>query len=134
VIRDFGTCSNAKLLYDGGFTAIDGTIAREGKRYVLVMRRNVLSRATRRGRLRFFEKLGGHLLDVPYVQPPVDGRTLVPMRLMFRTASGLSRINVAEANALTRAIYLEKYHAINQIPLATLEGLLVQRTQRSRHG
>ena len=37
----------------------------------------------RQGRLRFFEKLGGRMLETRYFQPPVDGHTLVPMRLMF---------------------------------------------------
>jgi len=36
--RDFETYSPAKLLYDGGFTAIDGTIAKRGDRYYLVMK------------------------------------------------------------------------------------------------
>ena len=36
--RDFKTYSPAKLLYDGGFCAIDGTIAKRGDRYFLVMK------------------------------------------------------------------------------------------------
>ena len=36
--KDFVTYSHTKLLYDGGFAAIDGTIARAGARYVLVMK------------------------------------------------------------------------------------------------
>ena len=35
---DFVTYSKARLLYDGGFAAIDGTIAKAGDRYVLVMK------------------------------------------------------------------------------------------------
>ena len=36
--RDFKRFSRARLLYDGGFSAIDGTIARVGSRYFLVMK------------------------------------------------------------------------------------------------
>jgi beta-glucosidase len=36
--RDFKTYSKAKLLYDGGFATIDGTIAKNGDRYYLVMK------------------------------------------------------------------------------------------------
>jgi hypothetical protein len=36
--KDFKTYSNAALLYDGGFSAIDGTIAKKGDRYYLVMK------------------------------------------------------------------------------------------------
>jgi beta-xylosidase len=36
--RDFQTYSRAALLYDGGFSAIDGTITRKGSRYYLVMK------------------------------------------------------------------------------------------------
>ena len=36
--KDFKSYSKAALLYDGGFTAIDGTIARVGSKYVLVMK------------------------------------------------------------------------------------------------
>jgi hypothetical protein len=36
--RDFKTYSRAALLYDGGFSAIDGTIAKRGDTYYLVMK------------------------------------------------------------------------------------------------
>src|SRR4051812_37366400 len=36
--RDFKTYSHAALLYDGGFSAIDGTIAKKGDTYFLVMK------------------------------------------------------------------------------------------------
>jgi len=36
--KDFKTYSKAALLYDGGFSAIDGTIARNGDTYYLVMK------------------------------------------------------------------------------------------------
>lgn len=36
--KDFRTYSPARLLYDGGFAAIDGTIARKDGRYYLVMK------------------------------------------------------------------------------------------------
>jgi hypothetical protein len=36
--KDFKSYSHAALLYDGGFSAIDGTIARKGDTYYLVMK------------------------------------------------------------------------------------------------
>lgn len=36
--RDFKTYSKARLLYDGGFATIDGTIAKNGDTYYLVMK------------------------------------------------------------------------------------------------
>lgn len=36
--RDFKSYSKTRLLYDGGFAAIDGTIRREGSNYFLVMK------------------------------------------------------------------------------------------------
>jgi len=80
-------------------------------------------RRLRQGRLRFYEKLGGRMLDTPYIQPPVDGHTLVPMRLMFRPAQGRSQPDRAASAALVRAIYFQKYHAMNRIPIAILEDL-----------
>ena len=40
--RDFKTYSRAKLLYDGGFSAIDGTITKRGDVYYLVMKDETL--------------------------------------------------------------------------------------------
>ena len=86
-------------------------------------------RNVRQGRLRFFEKLGGRMLDTPYFQPPVDGHTLVAMRLMFRPAVGQSVPTGAATEKLIRAIYFEKYHAINKIPSSTLERLVARTTR-----
>lgn len=85
-------------------------------------------RNVRQGRLRFFEKLGGRILETPYLQPPVDGHTLVPMRLMFRPAVGQDLPTGAAIEKLIRAIYFEKYHAINKIPSSMLERLVARTT------
>lgn len=83
-------------------------------------------RNVRQGRLRFFEKLGGRMLETPYFQPPVDGHTLVPMRLMFRPAVGQELPTGAATEKIIRAMYFEKYHAINKISLSTLERLVAR--------
>lgn len=83
-------------------------------------------RDIRQGRLRFFKQLGGRLLDTPYIQPPVDGHSVVPMRLMFRPAVGHDLPEGAEIETLIRAIYFEKYHAINGIARSTLERLIAR--------
>ena len=87
---------------------------------------NPSERNVRQGRLRFFEKLGGRMLETRYFQPPVDGHTLVPMRLMFRPAVGQDLPTGVATEKLIRAIYFEKYHAINKIPSSTLEGLVTR--------
>ena len=95
---------------------------------------NPSERNVRQGRLRFFEKLGGRMLETPYVQPPVDGHTLLPMRLMFRPALGEDLPTGAATEKLIRAIYFEKYHAINKIPSSTLDRLLVRTTPEPPSG
>jgi GNAT superfamily N-acetyltransferase len=80
--------------------------------------------AIRMRRRTFFENLGGRVLAARYVQPPIDGRTEVPMQLMFRPNAGDSPSPALEAAALVRAIYFEKYHAMNGIPAPILERLL----------
>jgi hypothetical protein len=57
--RDFVTYSRAQLLYDGGFAAIDGTITRQGKRYVLVMKDETFFPERRNLRVAFADKAIG---------------------------------------------------------------------------
>lgn len=71
--------------------------------------------------LRFYARHGGQVLARPYVQPPVDGRTIVPMTLVYGPAPGSSLPDERETEALVRAIYREKYGAVNGIPEAQLE-------------
>jgi len=49
--RDFSSYSPARLLYDGGFSAIDGTITRKDDRYYLVMKDETFHPARRNLRL-----------------------------------------------------------------------------------
>jgi GNAT superfamily N-acetyltransferase len=89
----------------------------------------------RRRRIRFFERLGGRLLDTPYRQPPVDGVTPVPMRLMYRgvgDAEAAPPVDGLPVNELVRAIYFQKYGAMNGIPAAVLEELYVRSTRGLR--
>lgn len=79
----------------------------------------------RRRRISFFEKHGGALIPRPYRQPPVNGPESVPMCLMYRPAAIIMPDSAAIAS-LVRAIYFEKYAAVNRIPAETLERLLLQ--------
>ena len=47
---------------------------------------------------------------------------------MFRPAVGQDLPTGVAAEKLIRAIYFEKYHAINKIPSSTLEGLVARAT------
>ncbi len=79
----------------------------------------------RERRIAFFRRHGGAVLERPYLQPPLDGITPVPMQLMFRPAENTGALDAAAVKALVYAIYFEKYRAINQIPQATLQRLLL---------
>lgn len=76
----------------------------------------------RERRIAFFGRHGCKLLPDRYIQPPVDGSTLVPMRLMFRAAEDSHY--QPEIKRLVRSLYFEKYNAINGIPGEILENLL----------
>jgi len=78
----------------------------------------------RERRIAFFRRHGGEFLSRPYVQPPVDGVAPVPMSLMYRAAEGFDRPDPTMSEKLVRAIYFEKYGAINDIPREVLERLL----------
>jgi len=79
-------------------------------------------------RIAFFERHGGKLLDRPYMQPSLDGTTPVPMRLMLRPAGGNGIPERETIESLVRAMYFEKYGAINEIDGSTLEDLLTRRS------
>jgi hypothetical protein len=81
----------------------------------------------RRRRIAFFQRHGGHLLERPYLQPPVDGTSAVPMSLMFRAAEGEQTPVPETVEELVRAIYFDKYGAINGIEPAVLQDLLRRR-------
>jgi len=57
--KDFVDFAPGKLLYDGGFPAIDGTIARVGPRYVLVMKDESFYPERRNLRVAFADKATG---------------------------------------------------------------------------
>ena len=80
----------------------------------------------RQKRIEFFERYGGVVLRHAYMQPPVSGAA-VPMRLMFRPAPEVPPPSDSTIDALIRAIYFEKYAAVNGIPSQTLTGLLQAR-------
>ncbi|HEX9564605.1 MAG TPA: glycoside hydrolase family 43 protein [Gemmatimonadaceae bacterium] len=57
--RDFKTYSPAALLYDGGFAAIDGTIARVGNGYVMVLKDETFFPERRNLRVAFAQSAAG---------------------------------------------------------------------------
>ena len=87
---------------------------------------NTREREVRRRRLAFFEGVGARVLPQRYLQPPVDAVASVPMHLMYRPAPGAAFPTAAATSALIKAIYVEKYGALNGIPSNTLERLLHQ--------
>jgi hypothetical protein len=81
----------------------------------------------RQRRIAFFQRNGGQLLERSYLQPPVDGIAAVPMKLMFRSAEGEGTPTAETVDALVRAIYFDKYEAINEIDRSIIEDLLSRR-------
>lgn len=79
-------------------------------------------------RIAFFERHGGRVVDRRYLQPPVDGVAPVPMTLMFRAVEDGDDPGPATVEALVRAMYAEKYGAINGIDRSVLDELLARRT------
>lgn len=65
--------------------------------------------------LEFYRKQGGEPLPHPYVQPPVDGAHCVPMQLIYAPPIGMAPPDTPGSEALIRAIYREKYQAVNGI-------------------
>lgn len=83
-----------------------------------------IERRTRR--IRFFEQHKGRGIDRRYVQPAVDGKTTVPMQLLFRSTQDGGTPNELDSRVddLIQAIYLEKYAAINGIAREHLNDLM----------
>ena len=81
--------------------------------------------ALRRRRIAFFQGRGGVLLPRAYWQPPLDGGAPVRMQLIFRPENDSPPPDPATVEALVRAMYFEKYGAMNAIPRHVLEELLL---------
>jgi len=94
---------------------------------------DIEDRSIRERRIAFFARHGAELLPYSYTQPPVDGVNTVPMRLVFRPAEGHGQPDSAFSEALVRAMYFEKYHAVNGIAEDSLTSLLTSRA-RSIYG
>lgn len=76
------------------------------------------------GRQRFFEKQGARRLPVPYVQPALDGTTVVPLSLLVIDRHPTKPFATSESLELIRTMYFEKYWPVNGIIPRTLTGLL----------
>lgn len=75
-------------------------------------------------RLRFFARQGGRVLPTPYLQPAIDGETVVPLSLLVIDRDPAEPLADAEIPALIRTMYLEKYWPVNGIPPHTLLALM----------
>jgi GNAT superfamily N-acetyltransferase len=83
-------------------------------------------RFARERRIAFFLRHGGVVLPRRYFQPPLERTVPVEMLLMCRTSGGAPMPDTGTVEALVRAMYLEKYDAINNIPTKILQDLLRQ--------
>lgn len=78
----------------------------------------------------FFRRQSGLVLKRSYWQPPVDGKQPVSMQLMFAPGVGDALPADFLTDSLVRAIYFEKYHAINHIDAVCLEELFTRGRDR----
>jgi GNAT superfamily N-acetyltransferase len=77
-------------------------------------------------RIDFFKSLGGQLLDIRYIQPPVDGKNIMEMNLMYLSSVDQFSTNSISAKSLIHSIYFEKYYKVNNIDFAILIELFTQ--------
>ncbi len=78
----------------------------------------------RERRLNFYLRLGGKYFQHIFIQPPIDGSTILPMRLMYYL---LDQIDIPDfESAIIEAIYSQKYHVVNGIEKEILNNLLKQ--------
>jgi hypothetical protein len=75
-------------------------------------------------RINFFKKNGGVIISEQYIQPPVDGISLVPMILMFRCSRKNQTLLSSETDQYIKSVYFEKYGRINGIDDEALSALL----------
>jgi len=80
--------------------------------------------STRLKRIEFFKKLGAIQIDTLYVQPPVDGKNIIEMNLMYLPSSNQSSFDSLTPKSLIHSIYFEKYFRINNIDSTILNELL----------
>lgn len=85
---------------------------------------NEKERQKRERRIRFFSRQGGEVLQCDYVQPPLHGDKPVKMHLMHRPADSTSALSFEATVGLVRAMYLQKYGAVNGIDERVLQDLL----------
>lgn len=75
-------------------------------------------------KINFFEQNGGAILPYKYYQPPINGKDIVPMQVMFRPGDEGVTLEATNPGELIQAIYFEKYAAINFINRQVLHELL----------
>ena len=95
---DFKTLSETKLFFDGGFNVIDGTLVKDGDRYLLFMKDETLIPCQKNIRMAFSHQIFG---GFEKVSPPITGTYW---------AEGPSAIKIAE----NWIVYFDKYK-LNQI-------------------
>lgn len=80
-------------------------------------------KARQERRIEFYKRIGGELFPHLFIQPAIDGKHTVAMRLMYMAATEL---NPHLENQIFKTIYFEKYHVINDIPKSILLDLFKQ--------
>jgi hypothetical protein len=78
----------------------------------------------RERRLNFYRRLGGKYFKHIFMQPPIDGSTILSMRLMYYSPD---QIDIPDfESVMIEAIYFQKYHVVNGVDKKILNDLLKQ--------
>lgn len=73
----------------------------------------------------FYKKNGYQIYkDIDYVQPPLNGgNEVIPLKLLIKKRQP-NEITPSEVQRLIYAMYVQKYHLVNNIPIKVLNGCL----------
>lgn len=84
---------------------------------------NQTEKILKQRRMQFYKRKGASVFKKIFFQPPIAGHSALPMRLMYYASTP---IDPDLETAITKAVYFEKYHAVNQIKKEILSELLTQ--------
>jgi hypothetical protein len=84
---------------------------------------NQTEKILKQRRVQFYKRRGALSFKKKFFQPPIGGYHALPMRLMYFATNP---IDYFLENEITKAVYFEKYHAVNHIKMEILLELLLQ--------
>ncbi|HEX2548719.1 MAG TPA: hypothetical protein VHM20_02755 [Gammaproteobacteria bacterium] len=84
---------------------------------------NLSEKLLKQRRVQFYKRRGAEVFKKIFFQPPIAGFSALPMRLMYYATKP---VDLQLEIEITKAVYFEKYHAVNRIQIEILSELLTQ--------